>query len=89
MGCQLFHSGLTLNQSRDIENVQKRTLKIILGKVYTNYEEACTLLSCEPLSDRRDTLCLTFVIRAVKNGWHIYNSPLVYLCTSQEFTTRA
>ena len=43
MGCQLFHSGLTSNQSRDIENIQKRTLKIILGKVYTNYEEACTL----------------------------------------------
>ena len=70
MGCQLFHSGLTVNQSRDIENIQKRTLKIILGKVYTNYEEACTLLSCEPLSDRRDTLCLTFVKRAVKNGLH-------------------
>ena len=60
MGCQLFHSGLTLNQSRDIENIQKRTLRIILGKVYTNYEEAYTLLSCEPLSDRRETLCLTF-----------------------------
>ena len=68
MGCQVFHSGLTLNQSRDIENIQKKALRIILGKVYPNYEEACTLLSCEPLSDRRDTLCFTFVKRAVNTG---------------------
>ena len=70
MGCQIFHSGLTNNQSRDIENIQKKALKIILGKVYSNYEEACTLLSCEPLSDRRDSLCLTFIKRAVKSGQH-------------------
>ena len=53
MGCQVFHSGLTNNQSRDIENIQKRSLKIILGSLYSNYDEACTLLSCEPLADRR------------------------------------
>ena len=70
MGCQIFHSGLTFNQSRDIENIQKKALKIILGKVYSNDEEACTLLSCEPLSDRRDTLCFTFVKQAVKTGQH-------------------
>ena len=70
MGCQIFHSGLTNNQSRDIENVQKKALKIILGKVYSNYEEACTLLSCEPLSDRRDSFCWTFIKRAVKSGQH-------------------
>ena len=62
-GCQIFHSGLTKNQSRDIENIQKKSLKIILGKLYSCYEEACTLLSCEPLSDRRDSLCLTFITR--------------------------
>ena len=70
MGCQVFHSGLTKNQSRDIEKLQKKSLKIILGKLYTNYEEACTLLSCEPLSDRRESLCLTFIKRAVKGGLH-------------------
>ena len=70
MGCQVFHSGLTKNQSSDIEKLQKKYLKIILGKLYSNYEEACTLLSCEPLSDRRETLCLTFIRRAVKGGLH-------------------
>ena len=70
MACQVFHSGLTKQQSLQIENIQKTSLKIILGSLYNNYEEACTLLAAEPLSDRRTTLCLTFVKRAVKSGLH-------------------
>ena len=71
MACQVFHSGLTVNQSRDIESIQKRALKLILGDLYTSYEEACSLMSAEPLSDRRDSLCLTFVKRAVRSGNHM------------------
>ena len=70
MACQVFHSGLTKKQSSDIENIQKKSLKIILGPLYSGYDEACTLLGAEPLSDRRDTLCLTFVKKAVKSGQH-------------------
>ena len=70
MACQVFHSGLTKQQSQDIENIQKKSLKIILGNLYSNYEEACTLLNAEPLSDRRITQCITFVKRAVKSGLH-------------------
>ena len=70
MACQVFHSGLTKYQSMQIENIQKKSLKIILGSLYNNYEEACTLLGAEPLSDRRTTICLTFVKRAVKGGQH-------------------
>ena len=61
MACPVFHSGLTKNQSNDIENVQKRALKLILGHLYTDYNVACTLLSAEPLSDRLDTLCQKFI----------------------------
>ena len=59
LACQVFHSGLTKQQSMQIENIQKKSLKIILGSLYNNYEEACTLLGAEPLCDRRTTLCLT------------------------------
>ena len=45
-------------------------LVLIIGRLYSCYEEACTLLSCEPLSDRRDTLCLKFIRKAVKRGQH-------------------
>ena len=58
------------NQSRDIENIKKKALKINLGEHYGNYELACTLMSAEPLSDRRDAICLTFIKKAVKKGFH-------------------
>ena len=45
MACQVFHSGLTKQHSQDIENIQKKALKFILGNLYSNYEEACTLLN--------------------------------------------
>ena len=70
MACQVLHSGLTKQQSQDIENIQKKSLKIILGNLYSTYEEACTLLNAEPLSDRRLSQCITFVKRAVKRGVH-------------------
>ena len=70
MACQVFHSGLTKNQTSDIEKIQKRALKLILGHYYNSYEEACTLMTAEPLADRRDTLCTTFIKRAVKLGHH-------------------
>ena len=70
MAGQVFHSGLTKKQSYDIESIQKKSLKIILGNLYSTYEEACTLLSAEPLADRRLSQCLTFVKRAVKSGLH-------------------
>ena len=38
--CVVWHSTLTLQQSTNIENVQKLCLKIILGSEYTSYEYA-------------------------------------------------
>ena len=70
MACQVFHSGLTKQQSLDIENIQKKSLKIILGDVYSSYEEACSLLLAEPLADRRHTQCVNFVKRAIKSDLH-------------------
>ena len=70
MACPVFHSGLTQRQSRDIEMIQKRALKISLENSYHNYEVACILMSAEPLSYRRESLCLTFIKKAVKKGLH-------------------
>ena len=70
MACQVFHSCLTKQQSQDIENIQKKSLKIILGDVYSSYEEACSLIVAEPLADRRHTQCVNFVKRAVKSDLH-------------------
>ena len=82
---QVFHSGLTKQQTQDIENIQKKSLKIILGDVYSSYEEACTLLSAEPLSDRRQTQCVNFVKRAVKSGLH----SDIFILASSSVNTRS
>ena len=60
-----WHSGLTVRQSADIERVQKIALFIILSDHLTglseySYDMALALLDLEPLSFRRDELCLTF-----------------------------
>ena len=62
----VWHGGLTVKQSRDIERVQKTALLIILGDNFINYEVACTIMSIEPLSMRRDTLCLKFATKDIK-----------------------
>ena len=85
MVCQVFHSGLTKQQTQDIENIQKKSLKIILGDIYSSYEEACTLLSAEPLSDRRQTQCVNFVKRAVKSGLH----SDIFILASSSVNTRS
>ena len=64
-----WHSGLTVRQSADIERVQKIALFIILSDHLTglseySYDMALALLDLEPLSFRRDKLCLTFAKKA-------------------------
>ena len=62
----VWHSGLTRNQTVQIEKVRKTAFKIILGNSYTNYETACTLLFVEPLEFRRIQPCINFAKRDLK-----------------------
>ena len=51
---QLWHPGLTQQQAQEIERVQKRACKIMIGyNNYTDYTSACQLLELETLQDRR------------------------------------
>ena len=49
----VWHSGLTRQQSRDIERVQKIAFRIILGEQYKTYQLACSQLSAQTLELRR------------------------------------
>ena len=67
-----WHSGLTVKQSADIERVQKVAVNIILcdfksSESYFSYDMALAILDLEPLSVRRDKLCLTFAKRTLKS----------------------
>ena len=43
LGAPVWHSGLAVKQSRDIERVQKIALFIMLGEKFVNYDVACTI----------------------------------------------
>ncbi|KAI8513518.1 hypothetical protein Bbelb_101570 [Branchiostoma belcheri] len=65
----VWSSGLTNKQSSQIESIQRRACKIILGKGYTSYADACAQLGLQPLRTRwSQQLCLRF-------GKKLLNSP--------------
>ena len=66
----VWHSALTIENSADIERVQKSALAIILGKSYSNYENALVTLNLQRLSERRASLCLKFAEKAFKSDKH-------------------
>ena len=61
-----FHSSLTQEQSRKIENIQRTSLKIILQENYTDYASACDIVGLPPLFSRRETRVLSFARRSLK-----------------------
>ena len=66
MAVPVWHSGLTVKQTRDIERVQKNALFIILAENYHDYDVACAILSVEPLFTRRESLCMKFAVKDLK-----------------------
>ena len=72
----VFHSGLTKEQSRKIESVQKKAFALILGKNYSNYESALMDLNQERLDTRRATLSLKFAIKCTQSAKHKDMFPL-------------
>ena len=65
--CTVWNSGLTEENVKDIERVQKSALKLILAEKYQNYENALNILELETLASRRKTLCLEFAKKCLKN----------------------
>ena len=61
----VWHLALTIENSTDIKGVQKSALAIILGKSYSNYENARVTLNLQRLSERRVRLCLKFGDKAL------------------------
>ena len=53
----LWHSSITEYQSRQIESIQKRVSRNILGNCFIDYGQALDMLHLETLSDQRMNLC--------------------------------
>ena len=78
----VFHSGLTANQSSQIEMVQKKALAIIIGRQYSSYETALNTLNLERLDTRREDLSFRFALKCTKS--HRHNSMPPQLKTQNE-----
>ena len=65
--CTVWHSGLSAENSANIERLQKTSLKIILKDEYKSYENALKLLDLEPLFERREILCYNFAKKSLNN----------------------
>ena len=53
----VWHSGLTVKQSLDIERVQRAAVSILTGKTEFDYSHVCSSLNIKPLHIRRFELC--------------------------------
>ena len=53
----VWHSGLTLKLSADIERVQRIAVSIFLGHTDFDYGRSCAMLGLKPLYIRREELC--------------------------------
>ena len=58
--CVVWNSSITVENSDDLERVQKAALRIIVGKNYTNYEYALMKADLESLKTGINKLCKTF-----------------------------
>ena len=58
--CVVWHSSLTLSQESQIEHIQKRALRSILGPRYESYQHALAVCNLISLKDRRGDLCFKF-----------------------------
>ena len=67
MAVPVWHSGLTNQQTADIESVQKVAMRIILQNKYITYESACQTFSAQTLSEIRTKLCTKFATKNLRN----------------------
>lgn len=64
----IWHSGITSKQTNDIEKIQKRACRTILGHKYFSYDDALTSCNLVPLNDRRYQHCVKFSQGLNKNN---------------------
>ena len=65
--CQVWNSSLTLENTQNLERIQKNALKIILQDSYPDYSNALCISGLKSLVERRNELCVRFAKSCVKN----------------------
>ena len=73
--CPVWHTSITDAQTNAIEFVQKRALRIILGRDYTSYSVALSICKLPSLSLRRNTLLIDFGTKMLQSLKHRHLLP--------------
>ena len=80
MAVPVWQAGLTQQEVKQIERVQRTAMYIILGDNYSSYGDALNLLERDKLSDRRYVICENFVKKAIKHpkyqNWFALNTDV-------------
>ena len=63
----VWSPSLTISHVAQIERVQKTFCAVVLGPKYTDYSTALVDLDLSPLDERRESLCLNFAKKCLKN----------------------
>ena len=78
---EIWNGRLTAKNVLDLEKIQIRCFKLILKNKYQTYNEALTFFELDRLSTRRESLCLSFIRKAVKYHPELY--PLQEIHTTR------
>ena len=65
--CVVWHSSLTEENEQDLERIQKSAVRIILGRDFSNYEDALIKTNLESLKTRREELCIKFAKKCLRS----------------------
>ena len=63
MAFPVWNAGITQQESRSLERIQKTALAVIRGESHTGYQDALIHFGIETLKERRERLCLKFAIK--------------------------
>ena len=81
MACPAWNAGLTQQEQRGLERIQRTALAIIRGDKHTSYQEVLDSFVMDNLKARRETLCLKFALKTYRNPkftkWFAPNTPEV------------
>ncbi|KAI8495538.1 hypothetical protein Bbelb_265100 [Branchiostoma belcheri] len=63
----VWQPGITQTQRLQLERIQRRAVRTILGAHYTSYTDACHTLGLTTLHQRREHLCETFAKKLLQS----------------------
>jgi len=86
----VWHSKITAAQSDQLERIQKRACRIILGSKYASYTQTLSRLNLQTLEDRRLHLCRQFAQKCLESerysGWFPQN-PNTHIMSRRNTST--